>query len=173
MDWIVTTGETVEAALENALDELSVTADDVEYEVLQEPKKTLFGFRNTEAQIKTRVRPVAAPAKRERRRPARSEKRKKTKAHRPKPKSTSGKQKQQRRSPKQQSQEKQPAQKQVQSSNNANNNDASKSDSSTRKRTLTTQHKTSDKSNIRSTSTDSQTRPAAKEIARRTRKIDH
>ena len=39
MDWIVTTGETVEAALENALDELSVTADDVEYEVLQEPKK--------------------------------------------------------------------------------------------------------------------------------------
>lgn len=172
MDWIVTTGETVEAALENALDELSVTADDVEYEVLQEPKKTLFGFRNTEAQIKTRVRPVAAPAKRERR-PARSEKRKKAKAHRPKPKSTSGKQKQQRRSPKQQSQEKLPAQKQVQSSNNANNNDASKSDSSTRKRTLTTQHKTSDKSNIRSTSTGSQTRPAAKEIARRTRKIDH
>ena len=173
MDWIVTTGETVEAALENALDELSVTADDVEYEVLQEPKKTLFGFRNTEAQIKTRVRPVAAPAKRERRRPARSEKRKKTKAHRPKPKSASGKQKQQRRSPKQQSQEKQPSQKQVQSSNNANNNDARKSDSSTRKRTLTTQHKTSDKPNIRSTSTGSQTRPATKEIARRTRKIDH
>ena len=172
MDWIVTNGETVEAALENALDELSVTADDVEYEVLQEPKKTLFGFRNTEAQIKTRVRPVAAPAKRERR-PARSEKRKKTKAHRPKPKSTSGKQKQQRRSPKQQSQEKQPGRKQVQSSNNANNNDASKSDSSTRKRTLTTQHKTSNKSNVRSTSTGSQTRPAAKEIARRTRKIDH
>ena len=172
MDWIVTTGETVEAALENALDELSVTADDVEYEVLQEPKKTLFGFRNTEAQIKTRVRPVAAPAKRERR-PARSEKRKKAKAHRPKPKSTSGKQKQQRRSPKQQSQEKQPSQKQVQSSNNANNNDARKSDSSTRKRTLTTQHKTSDKPNIRSTSTGSQTRPATKEIARRTRKIDH
>ena len=173
MDWIVTAGETVEAALENALDELSVTADDAEYEVLQEPKKTLFGLRNTEAQIKTRVRPVAAPAKRERRRPARSEKRKKAKAHRPKSKSTSGKQKQQRRSPKQQSQEKQPAQKQVQSSNNANNNDASKSDSSTRKRTLTTQHKTSDKSNIRSTSTGSRTRPAAKEIARRTRKIDH
>ena len=172
MDWIVTNGETVEAALESALDELSVTADDVEYEVLQEPKKTLFGFRNTEAQIKTRVRPVAAPAKRERR-PARSEKRKKTKAHRPKPKSTSGKQKQQRRSPKQQSQEKQPGRKQVQSSNNANNNDASKSDFSTRKRTLTTQHKTSDKSNIRSTSTSSQTRPATKEIARRTRKIDH
>ena len=172
MDWIVTNGETVEAALENALDELSVTADDVEYEVLQEPKKTLFGFRNIEAQIKTRVRPVAAPAKRERR-PARSEKRKKAKAHRPKPKSTSGKQKQQRRSPKQQSKEKQPAQKQVQSSNNANNNDASKSDSSTRKRALTTQQKTSDKSNIRSTSTGSQTRPAAKEIARRTRKIDH
>ena len=173
MDWIVTTGETVEDALENALDELSVTADDVEYEVLQEPKKTLFGFRSTEAQIKTRVRPVAAPAKRERRRPARSEKRYKAKAHRLKPKSTSGKQKQQRRSPKQQSQEKQPAQKQVQSSNNANNNDASKSDSSTRRRTLTTQHKTSDKSNIRSTLTGSQTRPAAKETTRRTRKIDH
>ena len=89
MDWIVTTGETVEAALENALDELSVTADDVEYEVLQEPKKTLFGFRNTEAQIKpvcVRSQPqlnvsVVVPPD--------QKKRKKTKAHRPKPKSAS------------------------------------------------------------------------------------
>ena len=35
MDWIVTTGATVEEALENALDELSVTSDDVEYEILK------------------------------------------------------------------------------------------------------------------------------------------
>ena len=92
------TGETVEAALENALDELSVTADDVEYEVLQEPKD-LFGLRNTKTQIKTRVRQsqplnagvVALPDQ--------EKERKKAKAHRPKSKSTSGKQKQQRRSP--------------------------------------------------------------------------
>ena len=32
MDWIVTTGATIDTALESALDELSVTHDDVEYE---------------------------------------------------------------------------------------------------------------------------------------------
>ena len=33
MDWIVTTGATIDTALESALDELSVTHDDVEYEI--------------------------------------------------------------------------------------------------------------------------------------------
>ena len=37
MDWIVTTGSTVDEALDLALDTLSVTHDDIEFEVLREP----------------------------------------------------------------------------------------------------------------------------------------
>ena len=169
MDWIVTTGATVEEALENALDELSVTSDDVEYEILKEPKKILLGLRSSEAQIRTRVRPVAVPAKRERRRPARSEKRKKTKAQRPKPKSTSGNQKQQRRSSKR-SQPKQLPQEPAQVSNIR---EAPETSSSTRKRTLTTEPKATEQSNTRSVSTKTTVQPPAKQTARRTRKIDH
>ena len=42
MEWVETTGRTIEAALDAALDELGVDEDDVEYEVLQEPKTGLF-----------------------------------------------------------------------------------------------------------------------------------
>ena len=170
MDWIVTTGATVEDALENALDELSVTSEDVEYEILKEPKKILLGLRSSEAQIRTRVRPVAVPAKREHRRPARSEKRKKNKAQRPKPKSTSGNQKQERRSSKQRSQPKQRPQEPAQA---ANTHEAPGRNSSTRKRTLTTEHKATKQSNTRSISNKTTVRSPAKETARRTRKIDH
>ena len=43
MEWVETTGRTIEAALDAALDELGVDEHDVEYEVLQEPKTGLFG----------------------------------------------------------------------------------------------------------------------------------
>ena len=77
MDWIVTTGATVEAALDVALDELSVTQEDIEFEVVKEPKNSLFGFRRKQAQVRVRVRPMEAPAKREWRRPGKADKRKK------------------------------------------------------------------------------------------------
>ena len=77
MDWIVTTGATVEAALDVALDELSVSQEDIEFEVVKEPKNSLFGFRRKQAQVRVRVRPMEAPAKREWRRPGKADKRKK------------------------------------------------------------------------------------------------
>ena len=86
MDWIVTTGPTVEAALDIALDELSVTQEDIEFEVVKEPKNSLFGSRRNRAQVRARIRPVEPPAKREWRRPAKSDKRKKAKKQGQKPK---------------------------------------------------------------------------------------
>ena len=46
MDWIVTTGPSVADAVETALDELSVSREDVEFEVVAEPKMSIFGLQN-------------------------------------------------------------------------------------------------------------------------------
>ena len=77
MDWIVTTGSTVDEALDVALDELAVTNDDIEFEVITEGRKSVFGFRRSVAQVRARVRPIEPPAKREWKRPSKSDKRKK------------------------------------------------------------------------------------------------
>jgi spoIIIJ-associated protein len=77
MDWIVTTGPTVDDAVEIALDELSVSREDVEFEVVAEPKTSLFGLRRKQARVRLRVRPVAPPPKRDRRRPERNSKNRK------------------------------------------------------------------------------------------------
>ena len=78
MDWIVTTGSTVDEALDLALDTLSVTHDDIEFEVLKEPRKSVLGLRKSSAQVRARVRPIEPPAKREWRRPPKSEKQKRS-----------------------------------------------------------------------------------------------
>ena len=39
MEWVETTGRTVEEALDAALDELGVDEDDVEYEVIEQPRE--------------------------------------------------------------------------------------------------------------------------------------
>jgi len=67
MEWVETTGKTVEEALDLALDELGVDAADAEYEVLEEPKTGLFGRLRTEARIRARVMPTTPRAKEERR----------------------------------------------------------------------------------------------------------
>src|ERR671934_751723 len=61
MEWIVTTGRTVEEALDAALDELGVDEDDVEYEVVEEPRRGIFGRLGggTAARIRARVKPVS------------------------------------------------------------------------------------------------------------------
>ncbi len=60
MEWVETTGKSVEEALDAALDELGVDHDDLEYETLVEPKAGLFGrFGGQEARIRARVKPLS------------------------------------------------------------------------------------------------------------------
>lgn len=60
MEWVETTGPTVEAALDAALDELGVDEDEVEFEVIQEPKSGLFGrIGGNPARIRARVKPIS------------------------------------------------------------------------------------------------------------------
>ena len=60
MEWVETTGATVADALDAALDELGVDDDEVEYQVLQEPKAGLFGrLGGNPARIRARVKPVS------------------------------------------------------------------------------------------------------------------
>lgn len=75
MEWVETTGRTLEEAKEAALDQLGVDEVDAEFEVLEQPKSGLFGRMRGEARVRARVRPTAPRSKedrRDRRRRARS-----------------------------------------------------------------------------------------------------
>ena len=76
MEWVETTGRTVEEAKELALDQLGVDEVDAEFEVLEEPKLGLFGRLRSEARVRARVKPQAPPPKLERRDRARRRSRK-------------------------------------------------------------------------------------------------
>jgi spoIIIJ-associated protein len=67
VEWVVTSGRTVEEATEVALDRLGVDEQDAEVEVVQEAQKGLFGRLRSEAQVRARVRPTAPRPKVERR----------------------------------------------------------------------------------------------------------
>ncbi|MEY2433889.1 MAG: spoIIIJ-associated protein, partial [Acidimicrobiaceae bacterium] len=66
MEWVETTGKTVEDAKEAALDQLGVHEDDAEFEVVEEPRVGLFGRTRGEARVRARVRPTQPRAKVER-----------------------------------------------------------------------------------------------------------
>ena len=68
MEWVETTGRTIEEAKEAALDQLGVDERDAEFEVVAEPRKGLFGIGGTDARVRARVRPTAPRAKDDRRR---------------------------------------------------------------------------------------------------------
>lgn len=68
MEWVVTTGKTLDEAKDLALDQLGVDEADAEFEVLEEPKPGLFGRLRGEARVRARVRPTQARPKVERRR---------------------------------------------------------------------------------------------------------
>lgn len=57
MEWVETTGETLEDAKSAALDQLGVAEDDAEFEVLDEPRPGLFGRTRGEARVRARVKP--------------------------------------------------------------------------------------------------------------------
>jgi spoIIIJ-associated protein len=67
VEWVVTTGRTIEEATEAALDQLGVDEGDAEVEVVREPQKGLFGRLRSEAQVRARVRPTAPRPKVDRR----------------------------------------------------------------------------------------------------------
>src|SRR5258706_9562036 len=67
MEWVETTGKTVEDAKEAALDQLGVHEDDAEFEVLEAPRVGLFGRLRGEARVRARVRPTRPRPKAERR----------------------------------------------------------------------------------------------------------
>jgi spoIIIJ-associated protein len=68
MDWIEVTARTLDEAKELALDRLGVVEDELEWEVIDEPRSGLF--RRSDARIRARVKPLSRekPADRRRRR---------------------------------------------------------------------------------------------------------
>jgi spoIIIJ-associated protein len=75
VDWIEVSAKTLDDARELALDRLGVVADELEYEVIDEPKGGLFGIGRTEARIRARVRPISREKPTDRRRRRSSERR--------------------------------------------------------------------------------------------------
>lgn len=67
MEWVETTGKTVEEAVDAALDQLGVAEDDAEVDVVEEPKPGLFGRMRGEARVRVRVRPTQPRPKEDRR----------------------------------------------------------------------------------------------------------
>jgi spoIIIJ-associated protein len=67
VEWVQTTGRTVEQAKDAALDQLGVDEQDAEFEVLEEPRPGLFGRLRGEARVRARVAPKPAPPKQDRR----------------------------------------------------------------------------------------------------------
>jgi spoIIIJ-associated protein len=70
VDWIEVTARTVDDAKELALDRLGVVEDELEFEVVDEPRRGLFGIARGDARIRARVKPISRekPADRKRRR---------------------------------------------------------------------------------------------------------
>lgn len=69
MEWVETTGRTVAEAIDSALDELGVHEEDVEHEVIEEPRPGLFGrFGGSDARVRVRLKPISREKPGERRR---------------------------------------------------------------------------------------------------------
>ena len=67
MEWVETTGRTLEEAKDAALDQLGVDEHDAEFEILEEPKSGLFGRLRQEARVRARVQPTTPRPKLDRR----------------------------------------------------------------------------------------------------------
>ena len=67
MEWVETTGRTVDEAKEAALAALGIGPDDAEFDVVEEPRPGLFGRVRGEARVRARVRPTSPRPKEDRR----------------------------------------------------------------------------------------------------------
>jgi spoIIIJ-associated protein len=66
MEWVETTGRTIEEAKDAALDQLGVDETDAEFVTVTEPRAGLFGRMRGEARVRARVRPTSPRPKRTR-----------------------------------------------------------------------------------------------------------
>jgi len=57
MEWVETTGKSIEEAKSIALDQLGVADEEAEFEILEEPKAGLFGRTRGEARVSTSQAP--------------------------------------------------------------------------------------------------------------------
>ena len=71
MDWIEVTAKTVDDAKELALDRLGVVEDELEFEVIDEPRTGLL--RRADARIRARVKPLSREKPSDRRRRGRGD----------------------------------------------------------------------------------------------------
>lgn len=67
MEWIETTGHSLEEAKEVALDQLGIDHDEAEFVVVEEPRQGLFGRTRGKARVRARVAPRVPRPKTERR----------------------------------------------------------------------------------------------------------
>jgi len=67
MEWVETTGRTVEEAKRSALEQLGVEEADADFQVVSEPKIGLFGRLREEARVRARVQPRYPRSKGDRR----------------------------------------------------------------------------------------------------------
>ncbi|MEQ8841553.1 MAG: RNA-binding cell elongation regulator Jag/EloR [Acidimicrobiales bacterium] len=63
MEWVESTGSSIDEAKERALDRLGVHGDDAEFEVISDTKTGLFGRVKEEARVRARVAPATPRAK--------------------------------------------------------------------------------------------------------------
>jgi spoIIIJ-associated protein len=70
VDWIEVTARTVDEAKELALDRLGVVEDELEVEIVDEPRRGILGMGRGDARIRARVKPISRekPSDRKRRR---------------------------------------------------------------------------------------------------------
>lgn len=67
MQWVETTGKTIDEAKENALTQLGIADDEAEFEIVEEPSTGLFGRTRGEARVRARVKPTTPRSKTDRR----------------------------------------------------------------------------------------------------------
>jgi spoIIIJ-associated protein len=67
VEWVETTGRSIDEAKEAALDRLGVDEPDAEFEIVEEAKAGLFGRVRREARVRARIRPTQPRAKEDRR----------------------------------------------------------------------------------------------------------
>jgi spoIIIJ-associated protein len=89
MEWIEVSARTLDDARELALDRLGVVVDELEYEIIDEPRGGLFGLGRTDARIRARVKPLSREKPPDRRRRRSNERRPNNSSRKPRSEGTS------------------------------------------------------------------------------------